>query len=266
MRSPGTGAPAHPTPTSSSRCCAAWATTSRPPSRPGASGSERTARSATWWRAWRTWCAGSWRTRPTSRSWASRPGARRSRSSWRRRDRPAAVRQRAGPGAAPGARPGGAGGGPGGARGAPAPPGADPDRRGPRPGRGGDLHGPRPSGVPAWSAPGTFPPPTPAGRPAAALATGKAALLKPAEQSPGCAGELVSILRAAGVPPGALALLPGAGEVGAALVRHPGVHTIAFTGSAAVGLEIVEAAEPTVPGALPVKGVVAEVGGKECVV
>ena len=124
----------------------------------------------------------------------------------------------------------------------------------------------RARGVTAVIAPWNFPLAIPAGMTAAALATGNAALLKPAEQSPGCAGELVSILRAAGVPPGALALLPGAGEVGAALVRHPGVHTIAFTGSAAVGLEIVEAAARTPPGQRHVKRVVAEMGGKNCVI
>src|SRR5437588_9661664 len=124
----------------------------------------------------------------------------------------------------------------------------------------------RARGVTAVIAPWNFPLAIPAGMTAAALATGNAALLKPAEQSPGCAGELVSILRAAGVPPGALGLLPGAGEVGAALVRHPGVHTIAFTGSAAVGLEIVEAAGRTPPGQRHVKRVVAEMGGKNCVI
>ncbi len=53
---------------------------------------------------------------------------------------------------------------------------------------------------------------------------------------------LVEALREAGVPAGAVSLLPGEGDVGAALVRDPRVHTIAFTGSGAVGLEIVRAA------------------------
>jgi RHH-type proline utilization regulon transcriptional repressor/proline dehydrogenase/delta 1-pyrroline-5-carboxylate dehydrogenase len=51
------------------------------------------------------------------------------------------------------------------------------------------------------------------------------------EQSPGCGLMVVRALREAGVPPDALALVPGEGETGAALVNHPGVHTIAFTGS-----------------------------------
>jgi RHH-type proline utilization regulon transcriptional repressor/proline dehydrogenase/delta 1-pyrroline-5-carboxylate dehydrogenase len=101
---------------------------------------------------------------------------------------------------------------------------------------------------------------------AAALATGNAVVLKPAEQSPACAARLVEALRAGGVPPAAISLLPGEGDVGAALVRHPGVHTIAFTGSQPVGLEIVRAAADTGPGQHHIKRVVAELGGKNCVI
>jgi RHH-type proline utilization regulon transcriptional repressor/proline dehydrogenase/delta 1-pyrroline-5-carboxylate dehydrogenase len=68
------------------------------------------------------------------------------------------------------------------------------------------------------------------------------------------------------VPPAAIALLPGEGDAGAALVRHPGVHIVAFTGSAAVGLEIVESAARVQPGQHHLKRVVAEMGGKNCVV
>ena len=75
---------------------------------------------------------------------------------------------------------------------------------------------------------------------------------------------VVRALREAGVPPDALALLPGEGEAGAALVGHPGVHTIAFTGSGPVGLEIIRAAAE--PGARHLKRVVAEMGGKNCVI
>jgi RHH-type proline utilization regulon transcriptional repressor/proline dehydrogenase/delta 1-pyrroline-5-carboxylate dehydrogenase len=122
----------------------------------------------------------------------------------------------------------------------------------------------RPRGVVAVIAPWNFPIAIPAGMTAAALATGNAALLKPAEQSPGCGFELVRALREAGVPPAALALLPGAAETGSALVEHPGVHAIAFTGSAAVGLEIIGKAAR--PGSRHVKHVVAEMGGKNCVI
>jgi RHH-type proline utilization regulon transcriptional repressor/proline dehydrogenase/delta 1-pyrroline-5-carboxylate dehydrogenase len=63
-----------------------------------------------------------------------------------------------------------------------------------------------------------------------------------------------------------VSLLPGLGEVGAALVRHPGVSTIAFTGSLPVGLEIVRAAADTATGQTHIKRVVAELGGKNCVI
>ena len=120
-------------------------------------------------------------------------------------------------------------------------------------------------GVTAVIAPWNFPLAIPMGMTAAALATGNAALLKPAEQSPGCALELVTALREAGVPPDVLALLPGEGDVGAALARHPGVHTIAFTGSAAVGLQIMAEAARVAPGQSHLKRVIAEMGGKNCI-
>jgi predicted delta-1-pyrroline-5-carboxylate dehydrogenase group 2 len=123
-----------------------------------------------------------------------------------------------------------------------------------------------PRGVTAVISPWNFPIAIPCGMTAAALVTGNAVVLKPAEQSPGCGLRIVEALRAAGVPAAAIALLPGEGEVGAALVRHPGVQTIAFTGSLAVGLEIIRAAAELVPGQLAIKRVVAELGGKNCVI
>ena len=122
-----------------------------------------------------------------------------------------------------------------------------------------------PRGVAAVISPWNFPLAIPAGLTAAALATGNAVVLKPAEQSPACATELVSALHAGGVPARALALVPGEGDAGAALVRHPDVSTIGFTGSAAVGLEIVRAAGATAPGQRHIKRVIAELGGKNCV-
>jgi RHH-type transcriptional regulator, proline utilization regulon repressor / proline dehydrogenase / delta 1-pyrroline-5-carboxylate dehydrogenase len=123
-----------------------------------------------------------------------------------------------------------------------------------------------PRGVAAVIAPWNFPLAIPAGMTAAALAAGNAVVLKPAEQSPGIALALVEALHGAGVPRDALSLLPGFGDAGAALVRDPGVHVIAFTGSSAVGLEIVRAAGETPDGQHHVKRVVAEMGGKNCVV
>jgi RHH-type proline utilization regulon transcriptional repressor/proline dehydrogenase/delta 1-pyrroline-5-carboxylate dehydrogenase len=124
----------------------------------------------------------------------------------------------------------------------------------------------RPRGVVAVVAPWNFPIAIATGMTAAALCTGNAVCLKPAEQSPACALAIYQALIAAGLPPELLALLPGAGAVGAALVAHPGVHTIAFTGSERVGLEIVAAAAKPAPGQLHMKRVVAEMGGKNCMI
>jgi len=124
----------------------------------------------------------------------------------------------------------------------------------------------RPRGVVAVVSPWNFPVAIPCGMTAAALATGNAVVLKPAEQAPGCAYVLVRALREAGVPPDALSLLPGEGDVGAALVRDPRVHTIAFTGSNKVGLEIIRSAAETPAGQKHLKRVVAEMGGKNSVI
>ena len=115
--------------------------------------------------------------------------------------------------------------------------------------------------------PWNFPLAIPLGMTAAALATGNAVVLKPAEQSPGCAADRSSqALREAGVPPEALALLPGEGDVGAALVRDPRVHTIAFTGSSRSGWRSSRPPPRCRPGQQHLKRVVAEMGGKNCVI
>ncbi|MFL5845936.1 MAG: aldehyde dehydrogenase family protein [Solirubrobacteraceae bacterium] len=121
-------------------------------------------------------------------------------------------------------------------------------------------------GVCVVIAPWNFPLAIPCGMTAAALATGNTAILKPAEQAPGCGAKVVEALRAGGVPPEVVGLLPGEGDVGAALVADPRVHTIAFTGSAAVGLEILKAAADVPDGQKHLKRVVAEMGGKNCVI
>jgi aldehyde dehydrogenase (NAD+) len=92
---------------------------------------------------------------------------------------------------------------------------------------------------------------------APALACGNTMVLKPAEQTPLTALELAAIAREAGVPDGVLNVIPGFGETaGAALVRHPGVDKIAFTGSTAVGKLIQKSAADTL------KKVSLELGGK----
>jgi RHH-type proline utilization regulon transcriptional repressor/proline dehydrogenase/delta 1-pyrroline-5-carboxylate dehydrogenase len=123
-----------------------------------------------------------------------------------------------------------------------------------------------PRGVVAVVSPWNFPVAIPCGMTSAALATGNAVVLKPAEQSPGLAYRLVQALRAGGVPPAAISLLPGEGDAGAALVAHPGVHAIAFTGSLAVGRQIIATAAQVTAGQNHFKPVVAELGGKNCVI
>ena len=120
-------------------------------------------------------------------------------------------------------------------------------------------------GVTAVISPWNFPLAIPCGMTSAALATGNAVVLKPAEQSPACGRRLVEALRAGGVPPAAISLLPGEGDVGATLTADPGVQTIAFTGSLAVGLAITRAVAEPAPGQHHFKRVVAELGGKNCV-
>ncbi|MEA2234730.1 MAG: RHH-type transcriptional regulator, proline utilization regulon repressor / proline dehydrogenase [Solirubrobacteraceae bacterium] len=123
-----------------------------------------------------------------------------------------------------------------------------------------------PRGVCAVIAPWNFPLAIPTGMTAAALATGNTVVLKPAEQAPGCGLRVVEALRAGGVPAGAISLLPGEGDAGAALARHPDVATIAFTGSGPVGLELLRTAADVAPGARQLTRVVAEMGGKNCII
>jgi RHH-type proline utilization regulon transcriptional repressor/proline dehydrogenase/delta 1-pyrroline-5-carboxylate dehydrogenase len=124
-----------------------------------------------------------------------------------------------------------------------------------------------PRGVGVVISPWNFPLAIPTGMVTAALVSGNAVLLKPAEQTPGIAFRVVQILHEAGVPPGVLAFLPGVGdEVGAYLVEHPHVAFVAFTGSKAVGLEIVRQAAVHRDGQRHVKRVIAEMGGKNAVI
>jgi RHH-type proline utilization regulon transcriptional repressor/proline dehydrogenase/delta 1-pyrroline-5-carboxylate dehydrogenase len=123
-----------------------------------------------------------------------------------------------------------------------------------------------PRGVVAVISPWNFPAAIPLGMVSAGLATGNAVILKPAEQAPACAYMVVRALRESGLPPDALSFLPGEGNVGAQLVGDPRVHTIAFTGSGPVGLEIIRRAAETPPGQKHIKRVVAEMGGKNCVI
>jgi RHH-type proline utilization regulon transcriptional repressor/proline dehydrogenase/delta 1-pyrroline-5-carboxylate dehydrogenase len=126
-----------------------------------------------------------------------------------------------------------------------------------------------PRGVVVVIAPWNFPLAILAGMTTAALVTGNAVVMKPAEQSSLIAKKLHDILVEAGTPPAALAFLPGRGEViGPALVAHPDTALVAFTGSRDVGLAINRlAAESSASGdARLVKRVIAEMGGKNAII
>ena len=70
---------------------------------------------------------------------------------------------------------------------------------------------------------------------APALAAGNTVVLKPAETTPLSALIFASLAAEAGLPPGVINVVTGAGATGAALVEHPDVDKVAFTGSTAVG-------------------------------
>jgi RHH-type proline utilization regulon transcriptional repressor/proline dehydrogenase/delta 1-pyrroline-5-carboxylate dehydrogenase len=141
---------------------------------------------------------------------------------------------------------------------------ARPVRLGNRPGELNQrTYGPR--GVTAVMAPWNFPLAIPAGMVSAALVTGNPVLFKPSERSPGLGTMLTDIFIEAGVPVGCLTCLPGGPEIGQALVGHPQVVTIAFTGSKTVGLRILADASRVVPGQPMVKRVIAEMGGKNAI-
>jgi aldehyde dehydrogenase (NAD+) len=97
---------------------------------------------------------------------------------------------------------------------------------------------PRPLGVAGAVIPWNFPLLMAAWKIAPALACGNTVVLKPAETTPLTALVLAEIAAEAGLPPGVLNVLPGAGEVGAAVVGHDGLDKVAFTGSTQVGKEI----------------------------
>ncbi|MGQ0665835.1 MAG: proline dehydrogenase family protein [Nitrospiraceae bacterium] len=140
-----------------------------------------------------------------------------------------------------------------------------PARLGDRPGElNHRVYGPR--GVTAVIAPWNFPLAIPTGMIAAALVTGNTVLFKPSERSSRLGALLTDLLIAAGVPPGVLRCLPGGPEIGQALIVHPHIATIAFTGSKTVGLRILADAARVAPGQSMVKRVITEMGGKNAII
>ena len=124
-----------------------------------------------------------------------------------------------------------------------------------------------PLGVGAIISPWNFPLALLAGMLSGAVVTGNTVVVKPASGAATCAAWLVDIFREVYLPPGVINLLPGRGElVGSALVEHPGVRFIAFTGSREVGVQIYERAARLQPGQRWLKRVQLELGGKNAIV
>ncbi|MEV5072071.1 aldehyde dehydrogenase family protein [Microbacterium sp. LMI12-1-1.1] len=115
---------------------------------------------------------------------------------------------------------------------------------------------PRSLGVAGQIIPWNFPLLMLAWKIAPALAAGNTVVLKPAETTPLSALIFAEILQQADLPPGVVNIVTGAGATGAALVRHPDVNKVAFTGSTPVGREIAKAVAGTD------KKLTLELGGK----
>ncbi|MEO3762805.1 aldehyde dehydrogenase family protein [Streptomyces sp. B8F3] len=115
---------------------------------------------------------------------------------------------------------------------------------------------PKPLGVAGQVIPWNFPLLMLAWKIAPALACGNTVVLKPAETTPLSALFFADICRQAGLPKGVVNILPGYGDAGAALVAHPDVDKVAFTGSTAVGKEIARSVAGTD------KRLTLELGGK----
>ncbi|RIQ20312.1 aldehyde dehydrogenase family protein [Jiangella rhizosphaerae] len=115
---------------------------------------------------------------------------------------------------------------------------------------------PRPYGVAGQVIPWNFPLLMLAWKIAPALAAGNAVVLKPAETTPLTALLFAEICQQADLPPGVVNIVTGAGDTGRALVEHPGVDKVAFTGSTEVGKQIARSVAGTT------KKATLELGGK----
>ena len=105
------------------------------------------------------------------------------------------------------------------------------------------------------------------GMTSAAIATGNTVLLKPSSDSPLKGWMYFDLMREVGIPPGVINFVPGpGGSFGDALVAHPRIRFISFTGSKEVGIHINELAAKVQPGQIWLKRVVAEMGGKDSIV
>jgi 1-pyrroline-5-carboxylate dehydrogenase len=121
-----------------------------------------------------------------------------------------------------------------------------------------------PLGVGAVIPPWNFPCAIALGMTAATIVTGNTAILKPSSDAPLTAWTIYEIFSEAGVPPGVVNFLSGpGGAIGDALVEHPKVRFVAFTGSMEVGIGINEKAAKVQKGQIWLKRAILEMGGKD---
>ena len=117
--------------------------------------------------------------------------------------------------------------------------------------------------IPPWNFPGAIM----IGMTSAAIVTGNTVVLKPASTSPMIAWQFIRILEEVGLPAGVVNFLTGSGStIGDALIEHPQVRFIAFTGSRDVGLRINQLAAKPHKGQRWIKRTILEMGGKDAVV
>ncbi|MFZ3263897.1 MAG: L-glutamate gamma-semialdehyde dehydrogenase [Terriglobales bacterium] len=124
-----------------------------------------------------------------------------------------------------------------------------------------------PLGVGAVIPPWNFPSAIMAGMTMASVVCGNTVVLKPSSDSPTIAAKFVELLEECGLPEGVVNFCPGGGATfGDALVLHPKVRYIAFTGSREVGLHINHSAATQQPGQIWIKRTVLEMGGKDAII
>lgn len=117
-----------------------------------------------------------------------------------------------------------------------------------------------PIGVVGLVTPWNFPIAVPSWKILPALIAGNTIVWKPGEDVPAVSAAFAKVFEDAGLPPGVLNLVHGAGETGAALVKHPSVRAISFTGSNETGIKVYTA------GAQLGKKVSLEMGGKNAII
>jgi 1-pyrroline-5-carboxylate dehydrogenase len=117
--------------------------------------------------------------------------------------------------------------------------------------------------IPPWN----FPLAIMGGMTSASIVAGNTVVLKPSSDAPTIAARFVEVLEEAGLPDGVVNFCPGSGAMfGSAIIEHPRLRFVAFTGSKAVGLEINQRAACMQPGQIWIKRTILEMGGKDAII